>query len=40
MANVIQNWFMEDEHGGIFGMMGEGRGPLVGEAVKVRWVLS
>jgi len=26
MANVIQNWFMKDENGSIFGMMGEGRG--------------
>jgi hypothetical protein len=24
LANVIQNWFMKDENGSIFGMMGEG----------------
>jgi hypothetical protein len=24
VANVIQNWFMKDENGSIFGMMGGG----------------
>jgi hypothetical protein len=26
VANVIQNWFMKDENGSIFGMMGGRRG--------------